>query len=242
MNSKRKAAGFLVAGSLLFGLPFASYAKPQTAPVKTVQYVALGDSLAAGQTPERYLDYGYPDYVANTFTSNKYKLADFDNFGVPGYTSSQLLNDVTKSSKIRKEIKEATHVTIDIGANDLLGAIRTDPSKATDAIMAVSNNLQSILSTIDKLNPRVKVYVMGYYNPYPYMPKEEQASLLPLLNALNSQIESAAKKNRDVFVATEKQIAKKYKEYIPNPADIHLSKTGYKVVAAEFWKAIAKKK
>ncbi|MDQ0219752.1 hypothetical protein ELQ35_20545 [Peribacillus cavernae] len=242
MNNKRKAGSLLLAGALLVGLPFTAVAKGKPAPMKTVEYVALGDSLAAGVTPTGFIDYGYADYLANHFVANKYKLADFDNFGVPGYTSVHLKNDILKSSKIRKEIKEATHVTIDIGANDLLGKLKTDPAHATDAIAAVSVNLETILSTIDKLNPKVKVYVMGYYNPFPYYTKEQQDALLPLLKALNSQIESIAKKNRDTYVSTEAQIAKEYKEYIPNPQDIHLSTTGYKVVAAEFWKVICKKK
>lgn len=198
--------------------------------------------MAAGQSPFGFIDYGYPDYIAEYFVSNKYKLADFDNFGVPGYTSVHLKNDILKSGKIKKEIKEATHITIDIGANDLLGKLKTDPANAADAIATVSANLQTILSTIDQLNPQATVYVMGYYNPFPSYPKEQQAALQPLLKALNAQIEAAAKKNRDTYVATEAQIAKNYQEYLPNPQDIHLSQTGYKAVAAEFWKAISKKK
>ena len=236
MNKKGKAASMLLAVALV-ATPLSATAKQST-----VEYVALGDSLAAGQTPDGIIDYGYADYVADTFVKNKYKLADFDNFGVPGYTSEKLKNDLIKSSKVRKEIREATHITIDIGANDLLGKIKTDPYNAQDAISTVSVNLQTILRTIDKLNPKAKVYVMGYYNPFPYYPKEQQELLLPLLKGLNEQIKTVAKKNGDTYISTETQINKKYKEYLPNKQDIHLSKSGYKVIAKEFWKGISKKK
>lgn len=241
LNRKQKTASIVLAMSLVVGVPFSASAKKAPAPVK-VEYVALGDSLAAGLSPNGYLDYGYVDYIADSFVAKKYKLADFDNFSVPGYTSDRLLLDVTKSKKIRKEIKSATHITIDIGANDLLAKINTDPSKASEALVAVSTNLNKILKTIDGLNPKVKVYVMGYYNCFPYYPAEQQAALMPLLTGLNTQIKSAAAENGDTFVATDKAIAKNYKKYLPNKTNIHLSDSGYKVLAAEFWKAINKKK
>ena len=31
-------------------------------------------------------------------------------------------------------------------------------------------------------------------------------------------------------------VAENYEKYMPNPEDIHLSKTGYQAVANEFWK------
>lgn len=246
MKNGGKAATILLAATLTLAPLSASaaqhsQAKSKPKPAK-VEYVALGDSLAAGQTPYGVVDYGYADYIADSFVKGKYRLADFDNFGVPGYTSDKLKNDVVNSAKIRKEIKEATHITIDIGANDLLGKLKTDPSHVTDAIKEVAANLQATLSEIDQLNPKVKVYVMGYYNPYPYYPKEQQEQLKPLLKGLNDQIKALSKKNGDTYISTEKVIEKKYKQYIPNQYDIHLSKSGYKAIAKEFWKGITKKK
>ena len=43
-------------------------------------------------------------------------------------------NDMLKSYKIRKEVKEATHITIDIGANDFLSILKTNP----DLVVAFS--------------------------------------------------------------------------------------------------------
>ncbi len=253
MSKKRKTASLLLAGALFFGLPFTGVAKetkkaaPKKPAPKVVQYVALGDSLAAGQTPDGFIDYGYPDYIADNFTKNKstYKLSDYDNFGIPGYTSEQLKVDLLKSKKIQKEVKEATHITIDIGANDLLAAIKanpTDPTKIAEFIPGVAKNLNEILTQIDKLNSKAKVFVMGYYNPYPYYPAEQQKALLPLLTAFNGQISLAAKNHKDTYVATEKPIASKYQDYFTNPTNIHLSIAGYKVIANEFWKSIVKVK
>lgn len=244
MSNRKKITSMILAGVLIVGLPYSSFAAKKTAVKKPVQvqYVALGDSLAAGKTPTGFIDYGYPDYVADNFKGTKYKLVDYDNFGVSGYTTVNLKNDILNSSKIRKEIKEATHITIDIGANDFLNILKTTQDTATvlGAIGEVKANLDTILSTIDKLNSKAKVYVMGYYNPFPYITdpaKQEQVQ--KLLEGVNAQIKVIAAKNGDTYVSTKIINNKdKYKEYLPNPDDIHLSKTGYKVVAKEFWKYI----
>lgn len=75
----------------------------------------------------------------------------------------------------------------------------------------VHNNLADILATIDSLNHYVDVYVMGYYNPFPYLTKEQQAPLMSLLDALNLTIETLSKKNGDIYVPTEKVIDKPFK-------------------------------
>ncbi|MGG2067405.1 L,D-transpeptidase family protein [Bacillus sp. S14(2024)] len=204
-----------------------------------VEYLALGDSLAAGQTPYGKMDAGYPNFIKERFQKS-YHVVDFNNFGTAGYTSVQLKNDVLYNEKVQKEIKEASHITIDIGLNDLAPVIQTNSNQAQEAIQNVSANLETILSTIDNLNNHVHVYVMGYYNPFPYQSQEQQATLLPLLHDLNTQMELQANSHGDTFVPTEKAIEANYAEYIPNQSDAHLSLAGYNVVAGEFWKAVSK--
>ncbi|MFK9091673.1 L,D-transpeptidase family protein [Bacillus salipaludis] len=202
-----------------------------------VEYVALGDSLAAGLMPDGQTDnLGYPDYIAENF-GKAYDIIDFDNFGVSGFTTGHVIEQL-KDAGVQKEIKEATHLTIDIGANDLLPVIQKDPTQAPAAIGTISANLNTILTKIDELNPKVKVYVMGYYNPFPYLPQEQQAQLIPVLTAFNGQIQAQAVQHGDTFVATDAVIASNFQEYLPNPANIHLSLTGYKALAGEFWKVM----
>lgn len=246
MNKKRKITSLLLAGALVVGLPYSALSAKKATVKKPVQvqYVALGDSLAAGQTPTGYIDSGYPDYLVNNFKGTKYKLVDYDNFGIPGYTSAHVKNDITKSYKIRKEIKQATHITIDIGANDFLSILKAnpDPALALGALDNFSTNLDTILSTIDKINPKAKVYVMGFYNPFLHSnySVEQQQAVLQLLTTINSEIETAAKDHGDTFVSTDKLVADNHEKYLPNKEDIHLSKTGYLAVAKAFWAKINK--
>lgn len=202
------------------------------------EYVALGDSIPAGMTPSGSYDLSYPDYLKNMFDGSSSKLADYDNFAVSGYTSEQLKYDVENNETIRQELSEATHITITIGANDLFQKLLTDPSTVHQGIAAASTNLDSILTTIDTLNPDADVYVMGYYNPFAYYPEQVQDFLVPLSNALNNEIEMRTVENGDTYVPTAHVIDPKFEKYMPNPDDNHLNVKGYKVIAKEFWKTI----
>ncbi|MFC7371431.1 SGNH/GDSL hydrolase family protein [Fictibacillus iocasae] len=238
---KKKALSFLAAGVLLLSLPVEDAAAKANNPKKTMDYVALGDSLAAGQTPYRTFDDGYPDYIADHFERSQYQM-QYHNFGVSGYTSVQLRNDVLLNPSVRSELKDASHITIDIGANDLLPILKTNPAKAGVAIAGVAVNLELILTQIDQLNPNANVYVMGYYNPFPYYPVDKQEQLLPLLDALNAQIQLRAWHNGDTYIPTNEVIAKKALEFLPNPQDIHLSTEGYESIARLFVTEILKQK
>ena len=231
----KKFVSVLLAGTLLVGLPGGAFAQPEK---KVADLTVLGDSLAAGQTPYREFEKGYGEFLKERFEQSQYK-GDLNNHGVSGYVSSELLKDVQAKTEVMQSIKDAEVIVMDIGANDLLRALQSkNPEVIQGALAGVHHNLNEILKTIDELNPRVDVYVMGYYNPFPYLPEGQQALLMPLLEALNQTIEEASKNNGDTYVPTEKIIAKHYEEYLPNPVDIHLSEEGYKIVAKEFWKAI----
>ena len=241
MKIGRKFSNLVLVGALLASLPVTTFAKgPEK---KVVDYVALGDSLAAGMKPSGSLvdfSIGYPGYLKNRFEQSQYTVG-YANFGYPGKTSAVLKQDVLTNALVQTKIKEAEFITIDIGSNDLLQVL-SNPAQIPAAMGAVAINLQTILYTIDQLNPNVKVYVMGYYNPFPYYPQAQQAALLPLLDLLNQTIEGRATANGDTYVATDVIIAKDYQTYIPNPLNIHLSEEGYQLIAKEFWKNIDKSK
>jgi len=233
----KKLSSIMLVSALILSTPTVSSAKPLK---KTdVDYVSLGDSLAAGQTPYREIKLGYADFLKKRMEKSQYEV-DFTNFGVSGYTSEHLKNDILTKKTVRDEIKSADMITLDIGANDVLGALKTSPANVGVAISSVAKNLSIILATIDTLNPNIDVYVMGYYNPFPYLSIQEQEHLMPIMNKLNETIKAVSTLNGDVFVSTEEVIGKNPTQYIPNPADIHLSLDGYEVIAKEFWKALDK--
>lgn len=237
LKKKRAAIIFLtILGLCIPGQGLAKERKPDDA----MRYVALGDSLAAGQTPYHSIGLSYANYIADHF-QNEHERVNLINEGVPGYTSEQLKESILLDQAEQLAIRNANLITIDIGANDLLGVLTTNPFQVPQAIENVGSNLYVILSSIRQLNSHAHIYVMGYYNPFPYLPSNEQSALLQMLHALNLTIQTVTTINHDTFVPTEATIAKHPFLYIPNPQDIHLSLAGYKAVAKDFWKAIDEK-
>ena len=233
-------------------------ASAQSTADQTIDYLALGDSLAAGQTPDKQLGKGYTDYIGNQL--NKIgMLASFDKrFSIPGYTTSNILNDIqTNVAKpdsngimvdIQSAIQNAELITIDAGANDLLqqiginqttGEVTVNQQKVADTLKSVGENTAKILTQIKTLNPRADIYLMGYYNPFPHMPIQYQAQLLPLLDLLNKTISDVGTALNVTFVPTADSIARNATGYLPNPQDIHPNQAGYLVLANDFWKAIS---
>jgi len=102
-------------------------------------------------------------------------------------------------------------------------------------LQQVGANYKSIMGQINQLNPDVEVYVMGYYNPFPYMSADMQPMLNQLLATLNKTIAMGLEGTQAVLVPTGDAIAADYKSYLPNPENIHLSEAGYKVVMEQFW-------
>ncbi|SFF04975.1 GDSL-type esterase/lipase family protein [Trichococcus pasteurii] len=101
---------------------------------KTIDYVALGDSLAAGQKPTELGSgstkvYGtsYPKFIRDEL-SGKGLLSSYANFGESGKTTQTVLEPVTGGdrAKLVEAIQEADVITLNIGANDLLSWVQMD--------------------------------------------------------------------------------------------------------------------
>jgi lysophospholipase L1-like esterase len=78
-------------------------------------YVALGDSLAAGVGAER----GYVDRYAAHLRNDTGARVRISNLGVGGQTSSELLDALREDESMRRAIEGAEVVTFNIGLNDL---------------------------------------------------------------------------------------------------------------------------
>jgi lysophospholipase L1-like esterase len=81
----------------------------------TWDYVALGDSLAAGVGARR----GYVDLYADHLRNGTGARVELTNLGVSGQTSPQLLRALRNNPSMRKALRGAEVVTFNIGINDL---------------------------------------------------------------------------------------------------------------------------
>jgi len=152
-----------------------------------------------------------------------------------------------KMATAREAVRKADIITISAGANDMLHAVKVNKTNhtlnfnkdnAARMLNEAGENLVEIQMLIKALNPDAQIYVMGYYNPFPYLPKEARPEISKLLDELNRNIEQSTIHCGTVFVPTRSVIARDYQKYIPNPKNIHLSLAGYAQVAGQFWKEV----
>lgn len=208
-------------------------------------YLALGDSYSAGQTPyDVTVGYSYSDVIRDKLKTAGI-LGDYHKKGVSGYTTTDLLNQLRSMKKL---LYQADIVTVDIGINDILQleevtAYFADPSvqnleaaqkAASDKIPEIDFNIRTIISNIKDANPYVnpQIYIMGYFNACPGLPK-----LLPIIERLNTAIREAADDTDITYVGTMEAIDENIKQYLPG--DIHPTLDGYRAIAEEFWKPIS---
>ena len=221
--------------------------------VTQADYVALGDSLAHGMNEVGIIGLGYADFVAQALQKEGLITSYNKGFAYTGYTTKNVLedlqNDVEKpvvgfgypneQAKLRTSIKEAEIITLTAGANDLIPVLKESQATGINAtaILKASQdavtNITAILAEIKKLNPSAQVYVMGYYNSFPYYSEDLQKQFKLLLAAVNSTIKTTVEKAGGIFVPTYDIVAKDVPSYLPNPENIHLSEAGYMAVANE---------
>lgn len=225
--------------------------------VKPVNYLALGDSLATGVTPENKLGSGYTDFIAEALKSKNVLNSFNKGFSKPGYTTSDILKDLQENvskpvfgtgmegdtAELHKSIAAADIITISAGANDVLpyfkvdattGIPNVDLAKIMASIQQVGVNYSQMLKAIYTINPDAQVYVMGYYNPFPQMDTKYQAQIAQLMNGLNGAIQTGLTGTTAAFIPTAEKIAENSAANLPNSQNIHLSQAGYKVVADLF--------
>jgi len=197
------AVSALVISSLLSGCGGGVTGHNPTAP--TWGYTALGDSLAAGALAQegyvpRYATYLNLDTGANVSTTN---------LGVPGWTSSDLLNALENNQGDRTGITASKVVTWDIGGNDLANAhnhytegvcggpdnqdcLRTAVSTVEQNWSAIITQLLSLRSTTGTI-----IRTMDIYNPY--VASDMQAGIFDMMEAyldeVNNYIHSTAAAN-----------------------------------------------
>jgi len=207
-------------------------------------YVALGDSYSAGQTPYGITDgYSYTDMIRDKLASAGI-LGSYHKTGVSGYTTTDVIGQLPS---IKDLLYHAEIVTMDIGINDILyltevAAYRSNPSSENfDAAQAaviqkipeIDSNIRVIISEIKAVNAYFdpQIYIMGYFNAFPNLPE-----FLPLIESLNVAISDVAVATGVTYVDTMAAIDGKLQEYLPG--DIHPTVEGYSAIAEVFWKSM----
>lgn len=207
-----------------------------------IRYVALGDSLAAGQTPYKEIGTGYADLIALSLQQTGQLSSFSKQLAFPGYSTGQVLEQLEKK-EAQALIKKADLITISAGANDLLPLIQNDSTRrmlsyqsipVAFSLNGVRKNYIKIFEKIRKVNRQADIYVMGYYFPFPHVKEEQKPSVASQLSLLNKIIEQEAKRAGAHFVSVSGRFGTNARSLIPNPADVHPASAGYLEMANRF--------
>lgn len=212
---------------------------------QTESYVAIGDSLAAGQTPYQEIDVGYSDLIAMKLSSIG-KLSFYTKeLAFPGFTTANVLDRI-QSEEAQHLLANATLITVSAGANDLLRLVQVNPSAGTLAFSQLQTdyalnlarkNMTTILDELVERAPKAKVYVMGYYFAYPTVHPSQKEGTNAQLVKLNAILQQQAEHAGAVYVDVYDAFGLNGTSYLPNSADVHPNAEGYRQMANSFLQA-----
>ena len=142
-----------------------------------VYYLALGDSLAANVGVASAQD-GYVSRVHRWLEERDGRRYGLLDLGVPGETSGSLLAGGQLDEALDfLAANRVAYITVDIGANDLLGHL-TSPECSADldaaacrarldgALAAYEENLPAIFAALREAAPQATIVFLTAYNPF----------------------------------------------------------------------------
>ncbi len=147
-----------------------------------------------------------------------------------------LIDEKLHDTKVIADILPESEKTI----KKSVQTIETSFKNAHKEIDTIGRKINTIIEHTQEINPDVDMYILGYYNMFPYLSDGMQQKTTPLFLALNKKIETVANKNDITFVPTYDVFEGNYNTLLPNQHDIHPSIKGYQALAKEFISAIDK--
>ncbi|MFC2948984.1 SGNH/GDSL hydrolase family protein [Virgibacillus sediminis] len=129
---------------------------------------AVGDSLTQGVGA--YHEEGGYVGILDRAVNDRLPLVKFDNHGKRGNRSDQLLKRLEKP-EITESIAQSDMVLITIGANDIMKVAKENFTNLqmenfNQELRRYEDRLESIIETIQEINPETEVFLIGFYNPF----------------------------------------------------------------------------
>jgi lysophospholipase L1-like esterase len=198
---------------------------------RSINIVAIGDSLTYGSGDP--LKKGYIHRVKTGIEETYNVSASLTNFGVSGYRTEQVIQELKDSVK-QKTIQKADYILLFIGTNDF----RKSANYKFDTISVkkmikekknYSKQLFELITFIRKENQSAPLIVLGLYNPYTQEKTKETIDLL--IADWNKEIrETTSYFNRTIYVPTADLFPTFKKEYYFSDT-LHPNPKGYQVIA-----------
>jgi lysophospholipase L1-like esterase len=210
---------------------------------QNINYVALGDSITAGNgasDPSR-------DYVSifGSWLKSQATTETTTNLGVSGQTSTQFLTELQTSATVRDAVRNADVITISIGGNDFLPCVSStngsfDTTCTQAGVTQFSTDWPQIVSTIrTSIGSRAAILVMTLYNFYPTSNPNYSAADAVVQQANTVLINDSTVASTDRYAVADVYTAFKAGQtcdltHICSTLDPHPSDSGYQLIASVF--------
>lgn len=165
-------------------------------------YLALGDSLTEG-VGDTTGQGGFVPLLAQSLTNDYGYEVDYQNFGISGNTSNQILKRMKEKQELKTALQEANLLTITVGGNDLRKVIiknitNLKLSTFDKPAKEYGKRLESIIQVARKDNPSLPIYVVGIYNPF-FLSLPELTEMQVIVDKWNTTTEETIAKYENVY-------------------------------------------
>ncbi|GAB3048421.1 SGNH/GDSL hydrolase family protein [Virgibacillus ainsalahensis] len=166
--------------------------------------VAIGDSLTQGVGAYNE-EGGYVGILDRAINENN-QIVTIDNFGKRGNRSVQLLERLNDPG-ISSSLAQADITLITIGANDIMKIVKENFTnlKLEDFDQGrrqFEERLKEIITTIQDINPKSEIYLIGFYNPFQQYFQEIEELGIIVEDWNNTSKKIAAEEETVTFIPT----------------------------------------
>ncbi|NKE08092.1 MULTISPECIES: SGNH/GDSL hydrolase family protein [Mesobacillus] len=208
---------------------------------RDLHIVAAGDSLTQGVGDSTNTG-GYIPYLTEQLENEKaIKNANFENFGVRGNRTDQLLKRLNNKN-VQSSIKEADLIILTIGGNDLMKVVKQNFSSLNLNLFHAeqklfAKQLQEIFLSIRSHNQEAPIVLVGLYNPF-YSWFADVEEMNQIVDEWNSQSLSIVTQDgnahfvdiHDIFLNNEENLL--YTDYF------HPNDRGYQLIADRIYETL----
>lgn len=203
--------------------------------------VAAGDSLTQGVGDSRKSG-GYIRYLEESLEKETFiRKASFENFGVRGNRSDQLLKRL-ENKTLQSSIKEADLIILTIGGNDLMEVIkanfsnlRLDHFQIGQKVFA--EQLQDIFSTLRHSNPNAPIVLVGLYNPF-FTWFADVAEMNQIVDAWNGESKSIVEQDGNAYFVDIHDLFLSNGETLLYTDYFHPNDRGYQLIADRIYELL----
>lgn len=225
---------------LLTVLMVFSFCVPAFAAEEKLNFLSLGDSIAAGYGLINPNQQAYGAIVSNT---NGY---NFKNDAISGHTTQAMLNRISQK-KVAQDIANADIICVSIGGNNFL--LNNLPELINDALVnndyskfdAIADNyyvdLGTIMDTLKELNPDATILLQTLYNPM-YADADLRTVYQAGADRLNAVMRQYLADNAGAYTLVEVGAAFGEDESLIYVDYIHPNSKGHVVIATEVLKTL----